>query len=486
MTSITPRLLGGATLGLLLALVSAYASAQQERRMAATPTQLAEVAGSALAHFPQILAAQNAIDARESLVLAAEGAFDPRIDGSVGGRGGAAYDSHTLDAAVVQTLPFSNTRAFAGYRYGNGAFPSYDSGNLTRSGGEARAGVAISLLRDRAIDARRAALSGATLDVDIERARLTAEQLRVLRQAYAAYAQWLIAARLHESYAQLLAIAVERGVALEQRVASGDAAEILLVENRQAELQRRGLVVDAQRLMDMAAEQVALYLRDGTGAPLLPRYDPALEMPAEDAAVVGADPSTLLPQVLARHPDIAAARLAQEQAGLDQRLAENLAKPQVDLRLYSARDFGGGALQLAGTDNVADIAFSIPLRTREARGKVGAAQAEIAALAQRIRLLGDQVETDLRRARVNLDATREMEAYALDELAASQTLATAERQRFDAGLSDFFLLNQRERQVGEAELKRWQAHLAHQVALADFYATVMHFAGFGAEAPAQR
>lgn len=475
------RTLRATMLALLLTSLGVQALAQQERRVADMPTTLIDVASSTLAHFPQVLAAQSAIVAKENLVLAAEGAFDPRIDGSLGGRGGGYYESHGLDAALVQTLPFSNTRAFAGYRYGNGDFPSYEFGNLTRSGGEARAGFAVSLLRDRAIDTRRAALSGATLDVEVERARLTAEQLLVLQQAYVAYAQWLLAARLHESYAQLLAIAVERGVALERRVSSGDAAEILLVENRQAELQRRGLVVDAQRQIDMAAEQVALYLRDSAGAPLLPRYDPALELPAEDAAVVGADLSALLPQVLARHPDIAIARLAQEQAGLERRLAENLAKPQVDVRFYSSRDFGGGSLQLAGTDNVADIAFSIPLRTREARGKAGAAQAEIAALAQRIRLLGDQVETDLRRARVNLDATRQMEAYALEELVASQTLADAERQRFDAGLSDFFLLNQRERQVGEAELKRWQAHLAHQVALAAFYASGLYFPGLGVE-----
>lgn len=465
----------------MLSLLPVCAGAQP-RQLAVEPTTLAAVTASTLEHFPQILAAETGIVAKTNLLLAAEGAFDPRVDGSVGGRGGAYYDSHMLDTTIVQPLPTNNARVFAGYRYGNGDFPAYDSGSLTRSGGEARAGFAVSLLRDRDIDARRAAVSGATLAVQAERERLTAERLRVLQQAYVAYAQWLIAARLHDSYEQLLEIAVERGAALERRVASGDAAEILLVENRQAELQRRGLVVDAQRQIDMAAELLALYLRDAAGNPLSPRYDPALELPAEDTELVNAEISTRLPQLLARHPDIAVARLAQERAALDKRLAENLAKPQVDLRVYAARDFGGGALQLAGTDNVADITFSIPLRTREARGKAGAAQADIAALAHRIRLLGDQVEADLRRARVNLDATRTMETYALQELDAARTLAAAESQRFDSGLSDFFLLNQRERQVGEAELKRWQAHLAHQVALANFYATGMHFAGFGADA----
>ncbi|HEY0961767.1 MAG TPA: TolC family protein [Pseudomonadales bacterium] len=473
----------GALVMWLLTQMPAEAVAQP-RQLADEPTTLAAVAASAIEHFPQILAAEADIVAKSNLVLAAQGSFDPRIDGSLGGRGGAYYDSQVLDTTIVQPLLTSNARVFAGYRNGNGEFPAYDSGSLTRAGGEARVGFALSLLRDRDIDARRAAVSGAMLDVQVEREQLTAERLRVMQQAYVAYAQWLIAARLHASYEDLLDIAVERGAALERRVESGDAAEILLVENRQAELQRRGLVVDAQRQIDMAAELLALYLRDDAGNPLLPRYDPALELPAEDPAVVGADISTMLPQVLERHPDIAVARLAQDQAALDKRLADNLARPQLDLRVYAARDFGGGPLQLAGTDNVADVTFSIPLRTREARGRAGAAQADIAALAQRIRMLGDQVEADLYRARVNLDATRTMEDFALQELEASRTLAAAERQRFDSGLSDFFLLNQRERQVGEAELKRWQAQLAHQMALANFYATGMHFAGLGAD-PAQ-
>lgn len=457
----------------------APAFAQEGRRAADAPTTLADVAASALAHFPAILAARSDIVAKENLVLAAQGAFDPRIEGSVGGRGGGYYDSHELDAALVQTLPALNARTFAGYRYGDGDFPAYAAGSLTRAGGEARLGIALSLLRDRDIDPRRAAVRSAALDVDAERAQLTAAQLGVLQQAYVAYAQWLAAARLHAAYEDLLTIAVERGAALEQRVAAGDAAEILLVENRQAELQRRGLVVDARRQADMAAELVALYLRDGAGNPVQPLYAPQLEMPAEDAALVAGDLQELLPQVLARQPDIAIARLAQEQAKLNQRLATNLAQPQLDLRVYAARDFGGGPLQLGGIDNVAGLSFSIPLQTREARGKANAAQAEIAGLAHEIRLLGDRVETELRRARVNLDATRQMEAFALEELEASRTLAAAERQRFDAGLSDFFLLNQRERQIGEAELKRWQAQLAHQVALANFYAAAMHLAGFG-------
>jgi hypothetical protein len=62
-------------------------------------------------------------------------------------------------------------------------------------------------------------------------------------------------------------------------------------------------------------------------------------------------------------------------------------------------------------------------------------------------------------------------------------MGIAKIKHFDSRQSDFFLLNQRERQMGEALLKRWQSHLAHQVALADYYAATMDTVALGAVEP---
>jgi outer membrane protein TolC len=458
---------------------SRKADREFSRNSATTPTTLQDVVNSSLLYFPRILAAEAEIRGAQGMVEAARGAFDPRVDGRLDARLGGFYDGRVFDAGLVQTLPYSNTRVFASYRVSDGAFPLYEGAAPTRELGELRMGFAVSLLRDRDIDENRGALNASELRVLVESQQLSAEQIGVLQQAYVAYAQWLLAARLREAYAELLQIAVERGTALERSIAAGDFAEILLVENQQAVLQRQGLVVDAERQTDMAAELLALYLRDTDGNSVYPRYDPQLAMPAENPEHFSVEISVLMDTVLDQRPEITIARLEQRQADVKKRLAENLAKPRLDLRLYSARDFGAGPDSLAGTDNVADLNFSIPLRTREARGKAFAAQAEIDSLEFRIRLLRDQIEADIRRALLNLEATRRMEQYALDELALSRTLAEAEQQRFDAGISDFFLLNVRERQVGEAQLKRWQAYLAHQVALASYYGATMQLQGFG-------
>lgn len=454
----------------------------QERAAATVPTTLQEVVGSTLKHYPLVLAARSDIANRSGQALATRGAFDPRIDSTLGTQQGGYYEHGNLDAGFSQAFPFMNSRVFGGYRQSDGDFAGYEGKDLTLNDGEARMGFALSLWRNRDIDDRRAAVTTADLQVQVQQFQLTAEQLKLLEQAYVAYARWLLAHRLEEAYRGLLDLAISRGQGLETSVAAGNAARILLVENRQSVVQREALVTDARRQIDVAAEQLALYLRDDNGNSLYPLYDTSLELPAEAADILSAATGQVISQAVGKRPELAIARLAQQQTQVKKRAAENLAKPQLDLRVYTMRDFGSGISSLRGTDNVVDLSISIPLATREARGKAASAQAEFDGLAHRIRLLEDQLGQDIRAARVTLDATRELENLAIEELSLTQELAQAEQLRFDSGQSDFFLLNQRERQMGEALLKRWQSHLTHQIALADYYAASMDTAALGATA----
>ncbi len=136
---------------------------------------------------------------------------------------------------------------------------------------------------------------------------------------------------------------------------------------------------------------------------------------------------------------------------------------------------------MQGPENVADINFSIPLATNSARGKASAARSRISSLDFRLTQIVNQTRTNLEVALVNLDATREMESIALLELEAAQRLADAEARRVETGLSDFFQLNQREQYVAQAELKRWQAHFGHQVALANYYGVSINLKALGIE-----
>jgi len=196
-------------------------------------------------------------------------------------------------------------------------------------------------------------------------------------------------------------------------------------------------------------------------------------MPEQDEGFLETPVDELIEQVLTNRPDIAVAKTLQTQFRLERRIAENLAKPWLDFCVYSARDFGSGTLRRQGTDTIADISFSIPLAIRTARGRAASADARLTGVGYELRLLIDEAQRDLRLSLVNLRATTELKEVALRELTVAQRLAEAELRRFEAGISDYFLLNVRERSLGEAQLKRWQAELNHQVALANYYGISM-------------
>ncbi len=237
---------------------------------------------SSARHFPTVQAAQAAIAEREGNRLAAEGVFDPRADGGLYSRLGGFYDGTTADVGFYQSMPFMGAEVFADYSVSGGDFPIYEDQLVTTDFGQARVGVALSLLRDRDIDDRRFAVSKAQLETEIAEFGLLAEQINILQEAYIAYARWLISAELLVAYEELLNIAVVRGVALERQVEAGDVAEILLVENEQAVLQREGLVVESRRQVRLSAERLALYLRDEDGVVVFPNYAPSLAMPEQD------------------------------------------------------------------------------------------------------------------------------------------------------------------------------------------------------------
>lgn len=462
-----------AAASMLVGALTAHGQADSGRVMSQQATQLVDVLRSAIEFYPSINSAQAGIQAREAELLAANGAFDPRVDGSLNSRLGGFYDGTATSAGVYQAMPFLNAEIFADYSVSGGSFPVYEDQLATTNLGQARIGMALSLLRDRDIDDRRFSVKQAELQTNIAEFELRAQEITIVQQAYIAYATWLISARLLEAYQELLEVAEVRGDALTRQAQAGDVAEILVIENQQAILQRESLVVDAQRQLNLSGERLALFLRNAFGEPVYPLYDPGISIPPGDEGFLNQPVSLLVDAALENRPDIAIAKTLQQQFRLEKRIAENLAKPQLDFRLYSARDFGDGSITRMGTDTIADITFSIPLETRTARGKIASADAKLLGLSYDLRLIIDQAERDLRLSLVNLRATSELQSVALQELAVAQTLADAEARRFEAGTSDYFLLNVRERMLGEAQLRRWQAELNHQIALANYYGISM-------------
>jgi outer membrane protein TolC len=352
---------------------------------------------------------------------------------------------------------------------------------FTNSFGELKAGVSLSLLRDREIDARRVKRLNSAIDIRAADLDLLATRLVVQEAAMRAFYSWQATGRQMDIYRTLLALAKDRDQALSRRVAQGDAPEILMVENRQILIRREILLAEAEQRFRDAGTMLSLYLRDDARQPVrvgAERLGAALPEPQ----IYHAD--TLLAEALQGLEARPELRLidARLQAGMnDLKLAQNILKPRLDVDFEVSRDFGDGSITREGTDVILGLKLVIPLQTRLGEGQRARARAEIARMRHERQMQQDRLEVELRMIATALSTSSRLVELAEGELAQARLMVTAEQTRFENGESDFFLLNIREERVADAKVRAIDARLRYAVAEADLFAATLALGALGLE-----
>jgi len=328
----------------------------------------------------------------------------------------------------------------------------YDKDLETNRDGEVRLGARVPLLRDRAIDDRRAGLR--TAEIGIERADPVVREQRIVvrRQAELAYWEWLSAGEKFRIAASLLQLAEDRQESLRGAAEEGLIAEIVLVDNERLIAERQAIRIDAERRLQQAAIELSLYYRDGDGSPViaqqdrLPRSFPALVAPAVELDVD-------VDRAREARPELQRLRWEREAKTVGVARARNRTLPGVDLSFQGSQDYGEAANDPDDKGDLevkAGLVIELPLQRRRARGDLRAGLAEIARLDQQIRLVGDRIGAEVRDA-----YSAWAQAYLRFEQAArsvelARELEEAERIQVAEGNSDLLRLNIREQQSAQA------------------------------------
>jgi outer membrane protein TolC len=451
---------------LIFAAVSLVFYAQQASALTAR-----EVLESAGKFYPKILAAAQKQAAARGNIQEKEGAFDATIEQSAAKRFSGFYDGQQLDTRLVKPFPTLNSRIYGGYRISDGNFPIYEDRLITTENGEALLGVELSLLRDNMIDSRRAALNVAEIEAEIAEIDLTMTRLHIQLEALIHYWQWVATGQQLKVLQSLLGLMEDRQDALTQRFERGDLAKIFLTENQQYILQRKAQIVDMQRAVQEAALRLSLFYRDSDGTPLIVPED---SLPASFPPLQPLVEETLLREIVAQHPELQ--RLQQESKAREQDLAlgENALLPKADLAFEYSDDFGDGSISRQDAESVVKLKISIPLETNAGRGKINKAKAEIKQLGHMAKLRKEELEAQLSKLLVELKARKQAIELVKSEIEFAQQMVAAERQRFRAGGSDFFLINMREEALANARIKEIDAYTKYQLALAKLNALTLN------------
>ncbi len=434
--------------------------------------QLSEVLESSRRFAPTILEALATARAADGRVLASEGAFDLLFTGEGFSRVTGFYDGTYLQGKAIQPLTNNGGQIEASYRVSRGDFPVYEDYSFTDRLGELKVRGVFALLRDRAIDDRRFGQRNALIERDIAGLDALIVAIGVQQRAIQSYGQWVAAGQQVQVYRALVGLAQDRQEGIRRQVQLGARAAILLTENEQNLLRRQSLLVAAERDLANAAQRLSLFWRNEDGRPRVATpADLPTSLPMLPAARA-ADPAA----ILARRPDIKLIeqRLALSETRLE--LERNRLLPSLRLFAEAGQDFGEQGLGGRSRDPfeaMVGFTFSMPLQNRAAKGQVAATEANINALEWRRRQSEEQIIAEVEQLSTNLSAAERLAVLARDEEVQAEKLAAGERRLFQAGASDFFLVNLREDAAANAAIRRLDAEFRLTQARADLVAVAV-------------
>jgi outer membrane protein TolC len=434
------------------------------------PLLLPEVLASVTNQYPPLLAALIERDIAAGRLRSAQGTFDFNVFAKAFGNPTGYYESNTVDTGFEQFLGVWGSTLFGGYRITRGTLPDYDK-NRTQDGGEPRIGLRIPLLRDGAIDRRRAAVLQARLDQELADPFIQRQQLDFIRAATAAYYNWLATGQRWQFAEQLLRVAQDRGAALTNQAAAGMIPRIVVTDNQRLIVSRQLAAVQARRRFEAGALALSLFHRDAGGDPrIAPRdrlpteFPPLNPLPPEQVA---AD----LQVALVARPELRRVRLQQERTEVDRRLAKNQLLPQLDIGLSASQDIGSGPykdkreLELEG-----GIELKVPLQRREAKGRLEAADAQLERLDAEERFTRDRIQNEVRDAHSALQAAFDQTRHTRENVELADVLQDAENTRFQRGAVDLLALQLREQAAFDARVLEVESVADFFRAFADYRA----------------
>lgn len=436
--------------------------------------QLGDVVDSIYATFPLLQVAFRERQIAAGRALAAYGGFDTNLDMSAIEEPLGFYQNYRHGIGAQQGL-WSGADVFGGYRIGRGLFKPWFEERDTDNSGEFKAGITVPLLRDRAIDRRRAEVLKNQIARRAVEPAIQSQILRFIRDGSAAYWDWVAAGQNYEVARALLEIAMERDEGIRRRVATGDLAEIEVVDNERLIVSRRASLIQADRKLQQAAIRLSLWLRTPDGIPqvpvpdLLPISFPDPKLPAADLLESAANVA------IASRPELVELTLAARAVGVELAAAENQLLPGLSAGVVASKDIGPLASSAGDKrpfELEAALLADVPLQRRAARGKIQAAQGKLAQLNAQRRYAADQITVEVRTAIAALTTAMEQVVQARQAVELAGRMEEAERQKFDQGISDLLLVNLREQQSADAAFVEIEALAGFLKAEVDFRAAI--------------
>lgn len=414
--------------------------------------------------FPALEAAMREADIADGKRLAASGEFDLKVKAESMSLATGFYDNYRNLVKLEQAL-MPGGSVYGQYRIGDGSFPEYYRDRETNEGGEFKVGWQTPLMRNRAIDQRRADIFQATLRREQVDPFVQGLLLEFTYGAADAYWSWVAAGLSYDAQRDLLRVTEERNKQFEERVKQEDLAAIELVQNERLIASRQAKVVEAERKLQQSAIKLSLFFRDGQGRPVMPPPSMLPDAFPEPTAPDRTEFAAAVEAAVAQRPEIRELDLQRQQAEVDLSLGENMRLPSFDAVIQASKDVGAPASKKGDKtpfELEAGLMFELPLQRRKADGKIREASGKLSQLAAKREFTQNKIANQVQDAQSALATSFDRVALARRNVTLARRLEAAERQRFDAEDSDLL-------RVALQEAAEIEATLLEFDTLADYF-----------------
>lgn len=405
-----------------------------------------DIITSVTTNFPLIEEATLKLEASKGELESSFGAFDHKLKFKSRNRIEDRYENSYIETTLERQTPYGGLGLFAGHRQGIGTFAPYDGKYKTSSAGEIFAGISLPLLRNFLTDDARTDLLKAKLANEIAGHEFELKRNLTIHKALSIYYKWVVADQKVKIRQQVLKIAEERQSMLEKKFQAGDIEKLKLTDNQRSIEKRKAELTESEIELNNFRTLLSLYYRDKNGNPVLPEVSITVDekLPTDTFAPFNKE---LLPQL-----NLIEKELKIREA--DRALYSQSQLPGLNVELLGARELSGN-VPYDPERLLLGVKFDFPLENRKAEGKTTASEYKYKALVKQ----RDYAHQELERLyKFSTDAVR-MTKFRYEvtssEFSKTKQLGQAERNRWNQGASDLYIVNLREQDTAEAEIKKW-------------------------------
>jgi cobalt-zinc-cadmium efflux system outer membrane protein len=409
-----------------------------------------DVIKSVLTHFPLIDEANLKADSAEGEVTAAKGEFDHKLRFKTRLWRQQPYNNEYYETYLERQTPWGGAKLVAGHRQGAGSFNYYDLKKDTSTAGQVFAGITLPILRNLQTDAYRTNLRMSQIRREQAAQEVKLKKLMYVHKGLSSYYRWVLGLKRLEVYRQLLGLAQERQKMLEKKFKAGDSDRLKVTDNARQINKRQGEVLKAEVELRKLEADLALFVRDQEGKPVQVSS-------VQNAEVILLNKRTPgLASGMKTNPQITILNFEQQLNQAEYDLNNQAKLPGLNVDVSGAQElsnrpgYGDHILQVG-------VNFDFPLENRKARGKSVAYHYKKKAVEKELLYAQQQIEQQYRYSVSASETSHRKWQVSKIEYENSKRVADGERKKWALGASDLFVVNMREQDLADVDLRQWSA-----------------------------